>query len=403
MKHDNNRYDLEEMVRKYLSGTATPEEIRFIEAYYDSFEQNESILEQYSESEMNDLQQEMLQNITADKQIPLPATPTKPLWTKIWPWTVAAALVIGLYIGIYQAQKQETPAPISQPVVIPDDFAPGSNHATLTLADGSLSLLDTLSVGSKIHHDQSIIQKTDHNGIVYEPVPQDARSASVAPKHHLLQTPYGGQYQVTLAEGSKVWLNAKSSIRYPVNFTDSIRKVFITGECFFEVAKDANRPFIVIVNNKQEIKVTGTEFNINAYTNEPFIETTLHKGQILVKSLDTPHPEAFSYLKPGQQYTQSPDGTFQIKRVDLSESIAWKNNQFQFKNEDIQAVMRQISRWYQVQVDYEKDLPNYTFSGKIDRSAKASQVFEILKFTGVKFRIEASENPDFKGKIILIP
>jgi transmembrane sensor len=400
MKYENNRHDLAEMIRKYISGTATPEEIRFIEAYYDSFEQKENILNQYPEGQMHDLQQEMFRNIIPDHQIPLPNTRTKSLWIKTLPWTVAAGLIIGIYWVLFQTQKEETHISVNQPVEIPSDFTPGTNHATLTWADGQLSLLDTLEIGDEIHPDQSTIIKTSNKGIVYKPGHQDV---SGAPKYHLLQTPYGGQYQVTLSEGTKVWLNAKSSIQYPVNFTDSIRKVFITGECFLEVAKDVNRPFVVIVNNKQEIKVTGTKFNINAYTNEPFIETTLHSGQIFVKSIDSQYPGTFTHLKPGQQYAQSPDGTFQIKRVDLSESIAWIKNQFQFTNEDIQAVMRQISRWYQVEVAYEQNLPRYTFSGKIDRSAKASQVLEILKFTGVKFRIEATENPDYKGKIILIP
>ncbi|MDB5087420.1 MAG: FecR family protein, partial [Mucilaginibacter sp.] len=207
--------------------------------------------------------------------------------------------------------------------------------------------------------------------------------------YNTVSTPRGGHYQVILPDGSQVWLNAASSIRFPTAFTDKERKVEISGEAYFEVAKNKALPFVVKVNSS-EVRVFGTHFNVMAYTDEAAIKTTLLEG-----SVQFSNGSASCMLKPGEQSELTKSGQVKvISGVDVDNAIAWKNNMFDFENTDIESVMRQLSRWYDVDVVYNKKV-NDRFFAEIPSSSKLSEVLKALELTG-------KVNFDIQGRKIII-
>lgn len=263
---------------------------------------------------------------------------------------------------------------------------PGGNHATLTLADGSTITLDSVKNGS-IKGGSAIINKKG-GLLVYDA----SRSKAGAPvSYNTLTTPRGGQYQVVLPDGSKVWLNASSSLHFPTAFIGKDREVELTGEAYFEVAKNKNKPFHVKVDGMQ-IEVLGTHFNVNAYPDENDIKTTLLEGSVKLKS-----GSASGLLQPGQQgiLDKDPDksGGYQIeiKNANMDEVMAWKNRLFQFDGDGIETIMREISRWYNVDIVYSGKVPKRSFEGKISRDAPLSDVLKILELSNVKFNVEGKK------------
>jgi ferric-dicitrate binding protein FerR (iron transport regulator) len=201
-----------------------------------------------------------------------------------------------------------------------------------------------------------------------------------------IETPKGGKFQIRLPDGSKVWLNAASSIRFPAKFAGSKRKVELRGEAYFEVAHDESKIFEVNARN-QTVQVLGTHFNINAYEDEPSVNTTLLEGSVRISDVRT---NVSQLLKPGEQSQLSE----QIEIINLkntNEAVAWKDGYFQFDEADIKTVMRQIERWYDVSVVYEGNLPNYRFAGEIERNLSLLQVLKVLEKTNVHFRLEGRE------------
>ena len=276
------------------------------------------------------------------------------------------------------------------------DIEPGGNKATLTLADGSkISLTDANS--GKLANQQGVsIAKSQDGEIVYtlDPVKNKERDkVSTSEKSfNTIATPRGGQYKVVLPDGSKVWLNAASSISYPVQFGIQKRRVVLNGEAYFEVAavKDKKRggekiPFIVASGN-QEVEVLGTHFNINGYADEPLVRTTLLEGKVRVRRTGG----ASAVLAPGQQsQTSSRHQDIRVLQTDVKAEVAWKDDQFFFEDEPIESIMRQISRWYDVDVVYQDDLNGKTVWGSVTRFSSVSKVLKIIELTGnVHFKIE---------------
>jgi ferric-dicitrate binding protein FerR (iron transport regulator) len=215
-----------------------------------------------------------------------------------------------------------------------------------------------------------------------------------------ITAPTGGKYSVVLPDGSRAWLNAESSIRFPTVFAKNERKVSIAGEVYFEITPDKQKPFLVDVRGLQSIKVLGTHFNVNAYGDEAAVTTTLLEGSVVVSAADKNNKTV--RLIPGDQASLSGKGTIQVEKdVNTEGVIAWKNGFFQFEKANIKTVMRQLSRWYNVDVTYEGVASERTFSGKINRSVNASEVLEILQFTGVNFRIEQVPDSTKKGRIVV--
>jgi len=267
-----------------------------------------------------------------------------------------------------------------------NDVSPGGDKATLTLADGSSIVLDDAQNGILAQQGSSKIIKVGGK-LLYDPTNMNSREIV----YNTISTPNGGQYQLELPDGSLVWLNATSSIHFPTSFVGKERRVEITGEAYFEVAKNRDMPFVVTVNGA-EVQVLGTHFNINAYSDEDNVKTTLLEGSVKFVSGDS-----INMLKPGQQSQLASNGMIKVlSNVDVEEVVAWKNGMFEFENAGIETVMRQLSRWYDVEIEY-KGKTDDLFIAEMHRNIKLSDALKALELTGkVKFEIQGK-------KIIVMP
>jgi ferric-dicitrate binding protein FerR (iron transport regulator) len=268
-------------------------------------------------------------------------------------------------------------------------IGPAQRIASLTLADGSRILLDSAKAGELAQQGGAVVVN-ENSTLKYQ-----AKTPATEILFNTLTTAYAQTYTMVLADGSKVWLNAGASIRYPVEFSGNERKVEITGEVYFEVAHDATKPFIVHVAGQKgpmDVQVLGTHFNINAYDDEAVIRTTLLEGSVKVTK-DT----ASVLLKPGEQTSISLSSQpSQPIPVQTDAVIAWKNGVFSFNNADIDEVMRQLIKWYDIEVVYEGDKPSDKISGDMQRNFTLPQVAKNLEFmTGLHFRIE--------GRKLIVP
>lgn len=265
---------------------------------------------------------------------------------------------------------------------------PQNGQTVLTLSNGATVMPDQAPNGILTRQGHTRIVKLDSNELAYEPLSSEAGAAQAA-QYNTLTTPRGGQYQVRLPDGTKVWLNAASSIRYPVAFTGKERRVEITGEAYFEVWPNAARPFMVTAGNMQ-VKVLGTHFNINAYTDEASVKATLLEGSISVKAANGPAVA----VTPGQQAQLSKEGEIRlIKKADVDEAVAWKKGLFVFHSADLPAVMRELTRWYDVEVIYKDSyMSGYHFSGTIRRQEELPKILKMLELTGgIHFEIEGKK------------
>ncbi|MBC9932357.1 FecR family protein [Chitinophaga qingshengii] len=294
-----------------------------------------------------------------------------------WRWAAAACLLLLAGTTWWWLRPTHAPAPAVAQLTTPD-VAPGGNKAILTLSDGSQITLDSASNGILAQQGNSKVSKLANGQVVY-----DASGASQGKiLYNTMSTPLGGQYKLTLPDGSHVWLNAGSSITYPTAFTGNERKVTVTGEAYFEVARNAAMPFRVIAN-QTAVDVLGTHFNINAYTDEATINTTLVEGAVKVSA----HNRQL-VLKPGQQAQVGQREVQIADQVDLASITAWKEGYFSFNNADLPTVMRELARWYNLEVTYEGKIPERVFNGEIGRSLTLSQVLKGLSRTRIKYRIE---------------
>lgn len=300
-----------------------------------------------------------------------------------WLRYAAAAVLFLIGLGIWWKLTSDPATKIAhtaQPKT--EDVKPGGAKALLTLSDGSAIELASAKSGFLTRQGAAEVSKSQDGVLVYH-----AKSNNVTTKISIntLSTPKGGQYEMLLPDGSKVWLNASSSIRFPSTFPVSERKVEITGEAYFEVAKDKNRPFSVKFN-KSEVQVLGTSFNIMAYPEEGPSKTTLVEGSVFIRHIDQN-----TKLKPGQQAAVLSTGKIKTQYIALDEAVAWKNGMFYFKDAGIEEVMRQLSRWYDVEVSYSGKIPVRQFTGRISRNVNLSEVSGMLRYAGVNCRIEGSK------------
>lgn len=287
-------------------------------------------------------------------------------------WWAAAAAVLLLAGGAGYLLRKPAPAPAP---VVAEVVLPGGNKAVLTLADGSAVTLD--SAGNRVITQAGTAIRQQGGQLEYK----DQENAGVG--FNTLRTPRGGQFKITLGDGTKVWLNAASSLRYPTAFTTGSRMVEVTGEAYFEVAKDPEKPFLVKLSEENTITVLGTRFNVNAYTDETSINTTLLEGSVRVSVKNNTR-----ILQPGQQARVTAAGDISVVPADTEQAIAWKNEIFNFRDADIQAVMRQLSRWYDVEVVYKGKAPVSRFQGEIQRNLPLHDVLEGLETTGIRFTLE---------------
>jgi hypothetical protein len=293
---------------------------------------------------------------------------------KVW---MAAASVI-LLVGIFFIYQYVTNMKTKDPLITEGStLQPGGNKATLTLENGTVIDLSSAKNGL-LNADSGIsVIKTQDGRMVYE----DDTIVQTASVMHTLATPLGGQYQVTLPDGTRVWLNASSMLKYPSRFTGKDRRVELNGEGYFEVAKNVSKPFRVVANDVN-VEVLGTHFNINAYSDEPSLTATLLEGSVKVsKGSD------FKTLIPGQQSAIVGDD-IRILNVDTSNIVAWKNNEFKFTDAPIENVMRQVKRWYGAEIIYQ-DKVTHHFNATVDRTEPIDKLLHYLEGTGqVHFKLD---------------
>ena len=309
---------------------------------------------------------------------------------------LAAAVAVGAVLTTvvyFWSQNKTAPTnttPVAKAAI--NDVMPGGNKATLKLSDGKTIVLDDAQNGLLAQQGAVQIEKQD-GALMY-----GQASLKEAPAINTLATPAGGQFQLKLPDGTRVWLNASSSITYPTAFTGNERRVIISGEGYFEVAtlrlrSGQKMPFKVSIqkgNNKQptEVEVLGTHFNINAYNDEALIKTSLLEGKVKIVS-DYFNGKQSAILKPGQQAQVEVEGKMKVKEnASMEEVVAWKNGEFLFQSADIGTLMRQVARWYDIEVKYPNGMPKDKFSGKIGRNVNLSQLLEILKYSEVKFELK---------------
>lgn len=302
------------------------------------------------------------------------------LMTRKWlRYAAAAAVFTGVSIGAYFLMHQRMAYPreiAAKP--IKTDIAPGGNRAILTLGNGSEIILDSAQNGIIAQQGNTNIVKTDSGKLTYKISP-DIKSAL---SNNTMTTPRGGQYQLILSDGTKVWLNAASSITYPTAFVGSQRKVMITGEAYFEVAHNSLKPFLVSVNH-MEVEVLGTHFNINAYPDETSITTTLLEGSVKVSWNNQE-----KLLKPGQQSQAAINGISIMEKADLDYVMAWKNGEMELANGDVKKLFREISRWYDVDIEYRGVIPEGQFAASIKRNLPLSNLLRVLDTYGVHTQLE---------------
>jgi ferric-dicitrate binding protein FerR (iron transport regulator) len=376
------------ILRKYRQGTATPEEIAFLEAYYDLFEVEENVLDEMDEAAKaqlkNTIKVGLSEQIAAEER----KGSSKVIWMKRWAVAAVALLFIGFASYFYLTQQTTGLTNKAEEQITKLDIPPGGNKAVLTLADGSSIILNDEENGLITQDAGAEIVKTKDGQIVYRSKQSPQNTAL-----NMISTPRGGQYQLTLSDGTKVWLNASSSIKFPTVFTGAERKVEITGEAYFEVAKNKNMPFKVS-SAHQVIEVLGTHFNINTYDDESADKTTLLEGSVKISKLNQQGKEEniSTILKPGQQavLTSQAKG-FKVSDADEEAAVAWKNGYFKFNRDDIQTIMRQVSRWYNVDVEYRGKISEDLFVGKINRSENVSEVLRILQLSKINTTIKGNK------------
>lgn len=371
------------IIKKYLKGKASDSEVSFLEKYYKHFEKESSFTLRLSVNDKENLERELfagiLQKTTKKKKI---FQLSKICWYK-----QAAAALILLFIGLgtyynFIATNDSETTVIATPVLAKKDLRPGGNRAILTLSNGSTVVLDSTGNGFVTQQSNTQIVKTAKGQLSYTTLNQNSKELV----YNSVSIPRGGQYQLVLPDGTKVWLNADSSIRFPVAFVGKERKVTITGEAYFEVAKDKKKPFIVSSAN-MDVEVLGTHFNVSAYAEESIVKTTLLEGSVKINN-----KKSEFYLVPGQQSQLNNSGQFSIKNnIDVDKEIAWTKGKFQFNSNTIQEIMLQLSRWYDVEVIYQGKVSSETFSAIIKRSSNISQVLKLMEASGVKFDIEGKK------------
>lgn len=323
-------------------------------------------------------------------------------WTR-WQTYVAAACIIaiaGTFVYVLNSLNHNNGKQDEVMAVKMNDAAPGKFKAKLTLDDGTVVILDSAAKGKLAQQGSTYIMNEDGQLVYQHPASSPGGQEATKVLYNTLSTSRGETYATILADGSKVWLNSQSSIRYPVSFTGDMRQVEITGEAYFEVATaytagKAKRPFIVQAPGVQ-VEVLGTHFNVNAYTNENEVKTTLLEGKVKVSATNS---KAIALLKPNQQATldKQTNDILTLDNANVEEAVAWKNGYFQFNDDDIKTVFRQIVRWYDVEVVFEGNMPVRTYAGKIPRSSNLSQVLgtletmEKLQTNQLHFRLEGKK------------
>lgn len=358
---------LKELFAKYHEGTCTEEEKTLLEAWYLQFNEHEL-----------DITPQKIRSIGKRIFRELPGNESE--FIKIGLRLAVAAATIGVMIMI--ALKSTLPDVVSQNSKTANTIVPGYNQAILTLSNGKKITLNKISKGQIAAESGHKVYKSANGQVIYSDEPVEKQNTDVGKNN--ITTPNGGQWQLILPDGSKVWLNSASSLDFPTSFQNQQNRIVqLRGEAYFEIAKDKNHPFVV-KTDLQDVEVLGTHFNINSYGDEPSTKTTLAEGRIKVSSKNG----MMKILAPGQEASISQNKLI-VTNADLEETLAWKNGYFRFNDETIQSIMRKLARWYNIDVEYLSNAPNDSLNGKISRSRNIDQVLKALEATKtVHFKVE---------------
>ena len=381
------------LLHKHLEGTLSPEEELELENWASQHFSNRELLESLNNED--ELMHKLLQHLPEERQKlrnrifekvlndTLKASGQETVRIKdrsgrLWKWMAAAAIVLAASGIWYLSEKPgKRPGQIVQTTDTLPDIPPGSTGALLTLANGSIINLDS-AANTTIAAQSGATLKMDKGQLLYEKVKQQDSSIN----WNTITTPNGRQFTIILSDGTKVWLNAASSLRYPAVFTGKERMVTLHGEGYFEVSPNKHQPFRVTIENGINVEVLGTAFNINAYQNEPALKATLLEGTIRIRQAN-----ASAIMKPGQQAMVQQRITL-LNNIDTDQVIAWKNGYFNLNGMGLEELMRQISRWYNIEVSMEGRIPEKKFWGEIYRGERLSTVLKFLENSGIRFRME---------------
>ncbi len=390
MKFNNIPRRYQELAQKWLDGSATPEEKQEFDNWYRENSDEELSVpdsrgandEEYRNRLWRAISKEIGRGV-AVKTYRLP-----------WRGIAAASVLAGLLaIGGWFLFGNKSTGSVEEAVAASTDILPGTDKATLTLGDGTTIELDSTSSGALSKGAGYVIHKTGGE-LIYE----ELEGKDVRVTYNVIRTPRGGQFRLTLPDGSRVWLNSESSLRYPTVFSGKDRVVELNGEGYFEVTKNVSggksRPFKINVNNSEIVEVLGTSFNIMAYANERGIKTTLLEGSVKVDKIGT---NISQVLKPGQQSVYTDRDGFQIRSdINAYDAISWKDGIISYRDADVPAIMRYLERWYDVKVVYEGEVPKRSFTGGFSRNLPLSRVMKVLELNDIRFRFA-------DGQITVLP
>jgi ferric-dicitrate binding protein FerR (iron transport regulator) len=382
MARKPTKKELESILKKYLEGKATPEETNFLEHYYDYLQDQPGLSTLLSDAENKKIEHRNWERLNARMdELSQTIAPHHITSFRKWRWVAAASFILAIGLGgwFFLVNKNDKQQQVVQKKVIDDIKPPDGNRATITLTNGQTVYLDSAAIGSLAVQGSVKLVKLANGKIAYQTASDEIIEK---PAYNTLTNPKGSRVvDMTLADGSRVWLNAGSSITYPVAFIEKERTVLITGEAYFEVARDKTKPFKV-TKGEMQVEVLGTHFNVNAYDDEKNIKVTLLEGAVRLKT-----NEENQILQPGEQAQVS--GTISIlKNVDVEAVMAWKDGRFKFSSVDIETIMRQVARWYDMDIEYRGKVEG-TLSGGLARNVNASQLFHVLELTDkVRFEIQ---------------
>jgi len=376
--------DLKQLLDRYLNGSLSREELL-------------ELLTSLQKEENTDTLEQAIQKALADNRFSNLSDPSridtifrnilqqaKGKRIRLWRWTTAAAALLIFLSGIYFYNTRRGSAhPIAAQTPPAHHTIPGHNKAILQLADSSSIVLDDTNTGLLAQQGNTKILKLNNGQLAYNTI-SDSKTTTL---FNTVSTPRGGQYQIVLPDGSKVWLNAASSLRFPTAFTGTQRNVTLSGEGYFEIAPNKDMPFIVQTGDLK-VEVLGTSFNVMSYSNDDAIHTTLLSGAVRISS----PTGSTGTLKPGQQASfLTNTRSFTVREADIESVTAWKNGLFQFNGDNIQTIMRQIERWYDVDVYYPGPIPEGHFSGTVGRDKDLLKVLRILEESDLKFTINGKK------------
>jgi transmembrane sensor len=374
-----------ELFNRLLQGNLSPEEVNSMVSLLAAGEQDpamQELLQKHLRQEKGNIDPEIIQNLEdrlpsiLAAQTPVAIVPFNK--KSLFRYVAAASLLFAFAASWYFTQRKAIPDKPTLTAQRNITLPPGHHGAILTLDDNSTVLLDSINNGVIASQNGSDIL-LNKGRVTYT----GNGLSTAAISYNTMTTPRGRQFQLTLPDSSKVWLDAASSIRFPTAFTGDSREVEITGEVYFEVAKDAGKPFRVkISNTDKQIEVLGTRFNINAYAQQELISTTLFEGSVKVNN-----GNESTIIKPGQQ-AQSGRENKVLTNVNLRKVLAWKDGVFDFTDLRLEDVMQQLERWYDIDVVYEKGIPPFEFVGKMSRELSLSEVLRGLEISEVHFEIK---------------